>query len=52
MNKTTPIPTRAEENRTRRYAGYALGVVIETAAICVIMLVALAIAYVVVSIYR
>ena len=52
MDKITPTPTRAEQNRTSRWIGYAIGVGIESAAICFIMLVAFIIGYLVVNWYR
>jgi len=44
--------TRREQNRKQRWIGYVVGVAIESAGICFIMLVALAISYLVVVWYR
>ncbi len=44
--------TRREQNRKQRWVGYAIGVAIESAGICFIMLVAFAISYLVAVWYR
>ncbi len=51
MDKLTITP-RSQQGRARRYLGYAIGVLIESTAVCVIMLVAFVIAYLIVSWYR
>lgn len=40
------------QDRLRTHVGYSIGVIIESAAVCVIMAVALAVAYAIVSWYR